>query len=578
MEPLEVFALTEGMERASGSIDYEELVWDRRYYETGAFSMVVSEELYDPSWAYIYTPFRPETGIVQKVMGQDEAYDCDYAIGADQVLLQGSFLEDLMNNVVNLVEEVETEKEYVPKPSWPTSSVQARGEARETASGQTAYKDGAGGWALADGTPVKEEDLGKKVDCFNALFGWPGTDDYSRYYYHTNGEPKPGGRIEGTHMALRDLHMGGTIEYVDKAGTVYYRDEETGFLRAAQGVAVNNPEASGYYRRLAEWERLDSDESGHYRLVEVAGPWSRQDLDVLTGERDNVQLVYEVARKLMQDNILYDVPEIEGVKKTLPDTNASLTYLGDWMHQELATVGASFRLFYNFEMNSTVLQFYRGKDCTQAQSGNPWAVFSEDWGTLYGYCAGVDRSNYKNKCYVLYDYDEPTAWDGQKPRANQVYEWNETGVSATSKGWRIPYARRRGMVVARLDDGMADAETWLDLRSEAPAADGQWSRSDYSEKPTDLPQCRAQYAGFLDGLKERGIAHLKENHGVEVSLDSYTLATDDYLAVWDLGDRVDMSLRTLGIVQEARVVGCRETHRSGESTVEPDIAEAEPRA
>ena len=173
---------------------------------------------------------------------------------------------------------------------------------------------------------------------------------------------------------------------------------------------------------------------------------------------------------------------------------------------------------------------------------------------------------------MLYDYEEPTAWNGQRPRANPLYEWNDTGVSATLKGYRIPYARRRGMVVARLDDGRPDAETWLDLRGEAPAADGQWSRSDYSAEPTDLPACKGQYAGFLDGLKERGLSYLMEEHGEIVSLDSCTLAADDYLAVWDLGDKVDMAVPSLGIVREARVVGVRETHSPGESTIEPDLA------
>lgn len=570
MDALEVFALNSDMERASGPIDYDELVWDRRYYETGTFSMTVSADVYDPSWAYICCDSRPETGIVQKVEAQDEAYEADVAIGADKVLLQGSFLEDLMNNAVLLVEEVEQEKEYVPKPSWPTSAVSARGAAKLTSLGDIAYRDG-GTWRTADGYEVDPSVILGDVAVQNSVFGWGG-DDYSRYYYSTTGAPQVGGRIEATHMALRDLRMGGTIEYVDSGGTVYYRDDETNALRAAQGVAVNNPEAEGYYRNLAAWERLESDETGHYRMIEVAGPWSRLELDLLTGERDNVQLVYEVARKLIQDNIFYDVPDFEGVPKTLPDTNASLVYLGDWMHQELATVGASFRLFYSFEHGTTVLQLWRGRDLTQSQDRNPWAVFSEEWGTLYGYSASYDTSNYKNKCYVLYDYEEPTAWNGQRPRANPLYEWNDTGVSATLKGYRIPYARRRGMVVARLDDGRPDAETWLDLRGEAPAADGQWSRSDYSAEPTDLPACKGQYAGFLDGLKERGLSYLMEEHGEIVSLDSCTLAADDYLAVWDLGDKVDMAVPSLGIVREARVVGVRETHSPGESTIEPDLA------
>lgn len=573
LEPLQVFALNADMERASGPIPYTSLVWTRRYYGVGEFQMVVPRSVYDPSWAYICCDERPETGIVQKPEFRDTDYSSDMSLGADEVMISGFFLEALLNNVVNLVEEVEEQKEYVPKPSWPTSAVSARGAAKLTSLGDIAYRDG-GTWRTADGYEVDPSIILGDVAVQNSVFGWGG-DDYSRYYYSTTGAPHIGGRIEGTHMALRDLHMGGTIEYVDSGGTVYYRDDETNTLRAAQGVAVNNPGAESYYRNLAAWERLESDETGHYRMIEVAGPWSRQDMDVLTGEHDNVQLVYAVARKLMQDNILYDVPDFEGVPKTLPDTNASLTYLGDWMFQELATVGASCRLFYSFEHNTTVLQFWRGRDRTQSQSDNPWAVFSEEWGTLYGFSASYDTSNYKNKCYVLYDYDEPTAWSGQKPSAKPLYEWNDTGVSATLKGYRIPYARRRGTVVARLDDGRPDAETWLDLRGEAPAADGQWSRSDYSAEPTDLPACKDQYTGFLDGLKERGLSYLRDEHGVVIDLDTGTLSQSDYLTGWDLGDKVDMAVTSLGLSMEARITEVVETYDKDGGTVRFDVTERE---
>ena len=49
LEPLEVFALTSDMQRATGSIPYKSLMWDRKYYECGSFLMEVPANIYDPS-------------------------------------------------------------------------------------------------------------------------------------------------------------------------------------------------------------------------------------------------------------------------------------------------------------------------------------------------------------------------------------------------------------------------------------------------------------------------------------------------------------------------------------------------
>lgn len=582
MQPLEVFALTKDMERATGSIDYDELEWHRKYYDFGEFTLTVNKELYDPSWAYIYAPDRPETGVILKRTVQDDDYNSDVSVGADKVVLQGLFLEYLLNNVVNLVESVEENRIYVPKPSWPTSSVQSRGAAYKTKDGSIAYKDGSGGYTKADGTAVKEEDLGDRVDRGNLSFGDGSGADYARFYYSTSGTPKIGGTITRTHMAVSGDVSTGTIEYIDKAGNIYYRDNGDaspgmkGGLYVAQGVAVNS-DAGEYRRKIAEWERLPSDLNGRYRTVQVAGPWARAELELLTQQRDNIELVYTMARKLMQDNILYDVPTITGIKKLLPDTSIDLTYLGEWMYQELKTVGASFRLFYSFEQNTTVLQFYRGVDRTQEQNSNPWATFSEDRGNLYNFAASVDESNYKNKCYVLYDYDEPNSWTSSgAPRASR-HQKPDSSVFADYDGWYIPYTRKAGSIVCRLDDGRPDAETWLDLRTSKPEADGQWKRDLYTDEPTDLPSCRSQYANFQNGLREQGMAYLTSEFGEERSLDTGTLELSEYLEGWDLGDRVDMAVSSLGLVQEARIVECVERHTSGSSTVQIVVDEAEVR-
>ena len=88
LRPLEVFAIDDDMNRASGTIPYTSLTWSRRYHECGQFSMVVPANVYDPSWAYIYADARPETGLVQKVEYSDTAHTPD---GIDTVTVSGSF-------------------------------------------------------------------------------------------------------------------------------------------------------------------------------------------------------------------------------------------------------------------------------------------------------------------------------------------------------------------------------------------------------------------------------------------------------------------------------------------------------
>lgn len=72
LEALRVFALDEDFQTVTVDIPYTNLQWTRKYYEAGEFSMQVTLDVYDQSWAYIGSTDRPELGMVQKVEHQDE--------------------------------------------------------------------------------------------------------------------------------------------------------------------------------------------------------------------------------------------------------------------------------------------------------------------------------------------------------------------------------------------------------------------------------------------------------------------------------------------------------------------------
>lgn len=74
-------------------LPYFNLQWDREYYAIGQFSVQIAAANYDPAMAYLYTPDRPETGIIQKV-GLTET------IKGRFVQLSGYFLEAILNDKV----------------------------------------------------------------------------------------------------------------------------------------------------------------------------------------------------------------------------------------------------------------------------------------------------------------------------------------------------------------------------------------------------------------------------------------------------------------------------------------------
>lgn len=213
----------------------------------------------------------------------------------------------------------------------------------------------------------------------------------------------------------------------------------------------------------------------------------------------------------------------------------------------------------------------------------PWAVFSDTWGTLTGYSASRDTSNYKNTCFVLYDYDVPDSFDSNGwPKAGFIYAIDDYLALPTLYG--ISYTSKRGYNTEHVGDGSEPAiETYLDMRSEKPSCDSDWSRdivelpgtsgSDRNQAiadaeakfapPQDAYDMQAVYTAYESALQGRGEAHLRENYAVETQLDTGTVKTNGYLRDFDLGDLVEMAVSTVGLATQARIIEVEESYTSG---------------
>lgn len=72
---------------------YTNLQWSRKYHESGVFSLQIPIEQYDPSFKYIYTNDRPETGKITQI-------NYVHSNGQKFIQLSGYFLEHELNRMV----------------------------------------------------------------------------------------------------------------------------------------------------------------------------------------------------------------------------------------------------------------------------------------------------------------------------------------------------------------------------------------------------------------------------------------------------------------------------------------------
>lgn len=576
LRALEVFAINEDMNRASGTIPYTSLTWSRRYHECGQFSMVVPADVYDPSWAYIYADARPETGIVQKVEYSDTAHTPD---GIDTVTVSGFFLECFLNRLTFLVEQPEekTIEIHIPAPKTPGIMRKDMPKIyRDKTTGNYYYQNSSGDLVNEAGEKVDGDSDWETVSTtfvgqteVDGTWGALPTDMMSsNFNYKTEG-----GKITVTSWFGSSKTY--DIAFEDDKGNVYYKTpgyngQDGNPIAIANACATLNANKS-YYSAKRAW---NASGGVRYETITVKGPWQRTDTMEPITESDSVDQLFKWLQTFFGSTFKYEEPTFEGVVKTL---DPSLQRMGDFAYGVLQEVGASLRVVYGFENDTLVLEAYKGKDRTQEQTELPWTVFSDTWGTIYDYTASRDTSNYCNTCYVLYSYDQPKSFDSDgTPHLTEIYDGNETGHPS---GWKVEYETKRGYQTASVkgDDGSEPTiECYLDLRDSGgvPACDSEWSRDEYSYdetqpndgKPT-LPAMKAQYDEWPDALTAKGVAELEQSYGVVTNLDTGTVVTSGYMVDWDLGDVVEFGVSTVGLMSQARIIGVDEVYESGRADI-----------
>lgn len=89
---MEIRALNKDFEPIGKTkIKYFDLMWNRKYYEPGSFSVQIMASDYLPDMSYIYTSERPELGMVQSV---------EYTNNDEMVVLSGFFYEKKLTDKI----------------------------------------------------------------------------------------------------------------------------------------------------------------------------------------------------------------------------------------------------------------------------------------------------------------------------------------------------------------------------------------------------------------------------------------------------------------------------------------------
>lgn len=543
MKPIEVFAINDKMYRATLTLPYKSLEWHRCYNKCGDFTLEIPADIYDPSWRYIYTDDRPETGIIESVQLQDSGD----AQKVDTIVLKGRFLEAIMNRRVFLDESVETVTytyELDP-PKAPETDITRPGlyTTNDLQEGGTMVWDRPGGTYIGDpstgnvvaASEVKEDENGKYVEAGDRRVNVedvPYTQEINTYYHQDpdNQDKITAVKNTGTELVETTYDVG----FRDDQGNVYFYNSEIGGLQRAFGVVNSSDDNYWYYKDYY-------DSTGGVVTVEktVKGPWQRTEIDDVTVPADNVAKCVSYANRFFQNGMIFEEPEFTGTTKII---DPSLQYLGDLLYSELSQEGASFRVVYDFVLNQFVFSVWKGIDRTQSQSDNPFYVFSDTWGTLYNYSVTEDESAYKNKCFVMYEYSGS--------------DYTTSGLPdyvSTQDG-------KRGIITVRLEDEMSDRETYLDMRNESDALDDGESQT---------------FMQYLEALYEKGKSYLLTECGKIKELDTGDLTMAEYMNGFDLGDKVDMLVESTGLIQEARIIEVSEVYKAEGPDIQITLGEAE---
>lgn len=617
-KPLEVFALNKYRQRVTGSIPYLSLQWQRRYYECGRFIMSVTSDIYSPDWEYIFTDDRPETGIIQKVTYSDTATTAD---GIDTVILEGYFLESLMSRRIFLEEKTREQTiihedvlapveyyysemslwEDIEQGGWYTEKSEGKISGQDMFNKKAKtdeFGDPTGKYtiptlavpddAVRDGDTitfttqdtVKQGDKNAKVKTHHTLKRRDYTCQSNAYYFWYPVEEGADYSVLGkdtvtnTGVSKTEMIPPADLLYIeDKNSSVFYL--LNGKIEKATKIVNKQGDVYSYGVKVNKVEEK--------RLIQ--SPWQLTEAKDPEAVIDPIKHLLKWGRFLFQNTVIWETPTMSLDPKAIDPSFK--TYM-NVLYDELKPYEMSFQVEYSYLYDTMAFRFWQGKDRTQSQTENTWVVFSDQWGMLSGYAHTKDSSNYKNKCYVLYEYEEPEEFDSNgdpEPfEHKQVKSVSSNGdITWITDYWRVGYNIQEGYVVARIEDGLPDMETYLDMRNEKPSCDDAWSRSNYTEptdangsviKPTfDVKNMKAIYMEFPDKLLEAGMTNLKNNYNVKEVLDVGSMSVEYYLEDWDLGDKVDAIVSATEFSETARITGVDEIYESGKIEIKPIVGD-----
>lgn len=267
-------------------------------------------------------------------------------------------------------------------------------------------------------------------------------------------------------------------------------------------------------------QKVEYSNDGGERLVTVSGFFAEKMLDQVCAFP---RFVADKSRTETVAHALFDTYDVKG--KTgiygfffdeLGD-RTQCDFLGDRLgtklHSMLETRGLSFRVepyVPTYGREALAMSVYQGKDRTQAQSANAWAVFSTSFGNVENESVSIDDSAYANACLVSAN-DEALQFE----------------VDNSGGGERF--------------------EVFLDKNSEKPQ-DGQSA------------------ADFRAALEQAAAEKLQEcSRVVEVDLDNY--GSTGYMTDFDLGDLVTLQVEDVGLDLDARIVEVSEVFKPSGHTV-----------
>lgn len=199
--------------------------------------------------------------------------------------------------------------------------------------------------------------------------------------------------------------------------------------------------------------------------------------------------------------------------------------LGDKLYEIEKTQELSHRLRYDYLTNTLSFEVWQGKDRTDAQTENSWAIFSDSFYNIKNAIYDRDESEFKNYAYVA----------GEGEGASRVI----VEVDLRSS----PDEERRELYV--------DAR---DLQSTYTDDDG-----------TEHTYTSAQYLALL---RQRGLEKLAEYQKVEtVNSDVDPAANLVYMKDFDLGDLSDNRYTDVGIEASKRITEVQEVYEGSKQTL-----------